>query len=130
MQSLVIHQEPANVVHVTDGSEDHGDVMTYEAEVTGPDGLAGILVGVVNSARAHGGTHWDRIGSATFSFEGDDSLCVMGLLTYEADQVHSHPGTRHLRAVVGGTGRFIGARGEVASVRSADGTFTHTFTLL
>ena len=47
MRTLVIHQAQANVVHLTDGDEDHGDVMTYEGDVTGPDGLEGVIVGLV-----------------------------------------------------------------------------------
>jgi hypothetical protein len=35
-----------------------------------------------------------------------------------------------MRAIVGGTGTQLGARGELSSVRSADGQFIHTFTLL
>jgi hypothetical protein len=130
MRTLVIHQERANVVHVTDGIEDHGDVMTYEGEISGPDGLSGVIAGFNTSARRHEETHWDRVGMATFSFDGDDSICVTGVVRYEADQQHSTPQTRHVSAVVGGTGQFIGARGELASVRNDDGSFTHTFTLL
>lgn len=130
MRTLVIHQAQANVVHLTDGDEDHGDVMTYEGDVTGPDGLEGVIVGLVNSARRHGDTHWDRIGMAAFRFGGDDSLSATGVLRYEAQQSQSHAGARHLSAVVGGTGQFIGARGQLESVRNADGSFTHTFTLI
>ena len=74
MSTLVIHQEPAFIVHDADGNEEHGDVITYHADVTGPDGLRGVLVGVQNSVRQHGDEHWDRLGLATFRFEGDDSL--------------------------------------------------------
>ena len=130
MSTLIIHQEPAFIVHDADGNEDHGDVITYHADVTGPDGLLGVLVGVQNSVRQHGDEHWDRLGVATFRFEGDDSLSVCGVIRYEADQLHSTAGARHLRAVIGGTGQFIGARGEAVSVREENGTFTHTFTLL
>ncbi|MBI1349496.1 MAG: hypothetical protein GC156_00085 [Actinomycetales bacterium] len=130
MRTLVIHQAQANVVHVTDGDEVHGDVMTYEGDISGPDGLEGVIVGINNSARRHGETHWDRVGMATFSFAGDDSICVSGVLRYESNQQYSHAGSRHVSAVVGGTGQFIGVRGELASVRNDDGSFTHTFTLL
>jgi hypothetical protein len=33
-------------------------------------------------------------------------------------------------AVIGGTGKYLGARGEVATTRKADGTYRHVFTLL
>jgi hypothetical protein len=32
-------------------------------------------------------------------------------------------------AVIGGTGEYIGARGEVISSRNSDGTYTHNFIL-
>jgi len=35
-----------------------------------------------------------------------------------------------LRAVVGGTGRFIGARGQVLTTRRDAGHYEHSFTLL
>ena len=35
-----------------------------------------------------------------------------------------------VRAVLGGTGKYMGARGQVASTRNADGSYTQTFTLL
>ena len=127
MHTLVIQQSVANVVHLVDGDESHGDVMTYEGDITGADGLEGVIVGVINSARRHGDTHWDRIGVATFRFGGDDSLCTNGVLRYEAGASRSHEGARHVSAIVGGTGRFIGARGQLESVHNDDGTFTHTF---
>jgi hypothetical protein len=39
-------------------------------------------------------------------------------------------GAAQLRAVVGGTGDFIGARGQVATTRNDDGSYRHEFTLL
>ena len=34
-----------------------------------------------------------------------------------------------LRAVLGGTGAYVAAAGEVETVRNADGTYSHRFTL-
>jgi len=33
-------------------------------------------------------------------------------------------------AILGGTGKYMGARGEVTSTRNADGSYTQAFTLL
>ena len=55
---------------------------------------------------------------------------VAGVVNYPAGTLHSRIGVPFVRAVVGGTGTHLGARGEVSSVRSDDGQFTHTFTLL
>jgi hypothetical protein len=35
-----------------------------------------------------------------------------------------------LRAILGGTGKYMGARGQLASTRNADGSYTQVFTLL
>ena len=35
-----------------------------------------------------------------------------------------------VRAVIGGTGRFLGARGQVTTIRAEDGHYDHTFELV
>lgn len=130
MTTLVVRQGHATVVHLTDGSESHGDAMAYEGDITGPDGLVGVIAGVNYTARLQEGAQSDRVGMAIFSFAGDDSICVSGVVRYQPDQVYSNTGARHVSTVAGGTGRFIGARGQLESVRNDDGSFTHTFTLL
>jgi hypothetical protein len=35
-----------------------------------------------------------------------------------------------VRAILGGTGKYMGARGQLASTRNADGSYTQVFTLL
>lgn len=130
MRTLVIRQEKATIVHLGKQDERHGDVMGYEGVITGPDGLVGVIAGVQHTARQHDETHWDRIVNATFSFAGDDSLTVHGVIRNGTDPASSQSADRYLRAVVGGTGQFIGASGQVESVRNEDGSFTHTFTLL
>ena len=38
--------------------------------------------------------------------------------------------TEQVRAVIGGTGTYIGARGQVTTVRNDDGSYEHSFELL
>ena len=130
MRTLVIQQEHATVVPLFDGGESHGDAMAFEGTITGPDGLVGVIAGVLHTARLHEGRESDRVGSAVFSFGGDDSISVAGVTSYEPEQSISTAGTRRAGAVIGGTGQFIGAKGERESVRNEDGSWTHTFTLL
>jgi hypothetical protein len=35
-----------------------------------------------------------------------------------------------VRAILGGTGKYMGARGQLTSTRNADGSYTQVFTLL
>lgn len=72
----------------------------------------------------------DRVGSAVFSFGGDDSISVTGVASYQPDQSVLSAGIRRDGAVIGGTGRFLGASGQVESVRGGGSSYTHTFTLL
>ena len=130
MRTLVIHQDKATIVHFGRPDERHGDVMAYEGTITGPDGLVGVIAGVQHTARQHDETHWDRVVSATFSFAGGDSITVHGLIRNGTDPTSSQSGDRYVRAVVGGTGQFLGANGQVESVRKDDGSYTHTLTLL
>lgn len=130
MRTLVIHQEHATVVPLYDGGESYGDAMAFEGPITGPDGLAGVIAGVLHTARLYDGQGSDRVGSAVFRFGGDDSISVAGVTSYHPDQSISTTGTRRDGAVIGGTGQFIGAKGERESVRNEDGSWTHTFTLL
>lgn len=130
MRTLVIHQDKASIVHLGRPDERHGDVLAYEGAITGPDGLVGVIAGVQHTARQHDETHWDRVVNATFSFADGDSITVHGLIRNGTDPTSSHSGERYVRAVVGGTGQFVGASGQVESVRSEDGSYVHTFTLL
>jgi hypothetical protein len=43
----------------------------------------------------------------------------------EFEQGHSA-----VRAILGGTGKYMGARGQVTSARNADASYTQVFTLL
>jgi len=39
-------------------------------------------------------------------------------------------GQAHVRAILGGTGKFMGARGQLISTRNTDGSYKQVFTLL
>lgn len=60
--------------------------------------------------------------------ESPESLVIMGPHRYSAGDVQSDTPLR--RVVVGGTGRFIGARGEALSTPLGDGWYEHRITLL
>ena len=55
---------------------------------------------------------------------------IAGTAAYPADQAEMAPDSPHVRAVIGGTGRFIGARGQMVTTRREAGHYEHTFTLV
>jgi len=134
-RTYVIEQErPA--LHVaeivaTDGA--HGDILAFDAPIAAGDGRTGRLHGLLTvSAVREGGEIRleDRIGQIVFDLGDGDSLMVIGGSVYAEPGGEMEQGKEQVRVVAGGTGDFIGARGEVATVRNADGSYTHTFTLL
>jgi len=134
MITLVVHQLPATVVRSSHTAEGHlGDTSFYSAELTIDGEPSGAVMGHFETVRLHeseSGAEWDRVGTGVFQFTPTDTIVVIGAVTYPVGTLHSSDGVALVRAVVGGTGTHLGARGEVVSVRSPGGSFTHTFTLL
>lgn len=68
--------------------------------------------------------------TANLTIDGKDAGELTGVLTTQT--VGKSDGTsvvKEKRSVVGGTGAYANAKGSVSTVRNADGTYTHTFTL-
>jgi hypothetical protein len=121
------------VVAIDESAASHGDLLIFEATITHEDGREGILRGsllTVDLPDEAGDSLEDRIGQLVFDLGEGDSLVVAGTSVYEREADEMMPGAAQIRAVVGGTGRYVGARGEVATVRNEDGTYDHAFTLL
>lgn len=59
-----------------------------------------------------------------------DQILVAGVPDYPSNAAEFNPGQTVLRAILGGTGKYIGARGQLTSTRNADGSYTQVFTLL
>jgi len=133
MTTLVVRQDVASITRDELALHDDGlgDQSFYTAALTIDGVPAGTLFGelrTVDSQPAADGRVWQRMGLATFRFTTRDTIVVAGVVTYPAGEMHSPNGEPFWRAIVGGTGAYAGARGEVESVRSPDGTFVHSFT--
>lgn len=59
-----------------------------------------------------------------------DQILVAGVPDYPINTAEFNPGEPVLRAILGGTGKYIGARGQLTSTRNTDGSYTQVFTLL
>lgn len=60
----------------------------------------------------------------------DDPIVVMGVRDYPANTAEFDASPLHVRAILGGTGKYMGARGQLLSTRTADGSYKQVFTLL
>src|SRR5437773_8941791 len=59
-----------------------------------------------------------------------DQIVVMGVRDYPANAAEFDAGPPHVRAILGGTGKYMGARGQLISNRNANGSYKQVFTLL
>jgi hypothetical protein len=61
---------------------------------------------------------------------GQDQIVVFGITDHSPAAGEFAAGQPVVRPVLGGTGKYMGARGQVTSTRNADGSYTQVFTLL
>jgi hypothetical protein len=66
-----------------------------------------------------------------FTFaDRNDQIIAFGVADYLPSAPEFDAGKPALRAILGGTGKYMGARGQLASTRNADGSYTQMFTLV
>ena len=134
-RTLVLTQQPPTLhpvdLHLEGASV--ADLVLYEASVAGEQGESGMLTGFLITADVPdaetGDVHQDRLGQLSFDLGNGTSLVVAGEAIYPGEDVEMTANAEQLRAVVGGTGEFMGARGQVETTRNDDGTYRHEFTL-
>jgi hypothetical protein len=111
----------------------HADMLAFEATIRSDDGTAGILRGILTTVDIPDGAGdllEDRIGQLVFDLGDSNMLVVAGASVYPHQSVEMATNNAQIRAVIGGTGAFIGARGQVTTVRTDDGGYDHSFELL
>jgi hypothetical protein len=59
-----------------------------------------------------------------------DQIIAFGVADYSPNVPEFEAGQPVVRPILGGTGKYMGARGQVTSTRNADGSYTQVFTLL
>jgi hypothetical protein len=67
--------------------------------------------------------------SFTFN-DRQDQIIALGIADYAPTAGEFNAEKSRARAILGGTGKYMGARGQLTSTRNADGTYTQVFTLL
>ncbi len=134
-QTIEIVQDRPDIVHVDIGADGgpHGDLLAFEAPFQTSEGEAGIISGMVMTVDLDvgtGGVYHDRVANIVLDFGADDTLVVGGQSRYGAQEAELSADVPQLRAIVGGTGRFIGARGQILTTRKDQGHYQHVITLL
>lgn len=68
-----------------------------------------------------------RASTGVFSFGGNDTLLLEGVGLYPGEGATLKPSAILERAIIGGTGKYAGAKGSVVTEHLPDDTWTHTF---
>ena len=134
-QTFTINQSKPQIQHIDIGTKGMsiGDILAFEAPFTTEDGKIGRIYGTVTIVSIPTGANdpfIDRISTIVLDFGGSDSLVTNGKSvygTYEGEIKDNQP---QLRAITGGTGKFIGARGQISTSRQPSGSYVHEIQLL
>lgn len=133
-QTLTFIQEKPLLTHVNlgDTAHGHGDGMAFEAVLKDTAGTAvGELLGwmitadIVDGDSASPVHITERIGTMVFNFDDENKITASGGISYKKGEVLMDLEVSQKRAVVGGTGKYKGIKGEVTTTRSEDGTYRH-----
>ena len=113
----------------------HGDLLAFDAPISRDGEVVGDLSGLLTTVDIPetGATGRDaleeRFATLVFRFNDIDTIVVGGSAVYRPAESEMANDAPQLRAVLGGTGTYVAATGEVETVRNADGTYSHRFTL-
>ena len=135
-QTLTFIQDKSLLTHINlgDSAHGHGDGMAFEAVLRDTAGtVVGEVLGwmvtvdIVDGDSANTVHMTDRIGTMVIKFGDENKIVVPGGSTYNKGEQVMKLGIPQKNAVVGGTGKYKGVRGEVTTTRNEDGTYTHVF---
>ncbi len=113
-----------------------GDVYHFSAPLHSERGgpVTGDVIGsktLVKLATDANPTLERRATLLFFTFaEGKDQIIAFGAADYSPSAPEFGAGQEVVRPVLGGTGKYMGARGQVTSTRNPDGSYMQRFTLL
>lgn len=133
-ETFHIVQEKPVLVHVGMGKKgaSHGDLVAFEASFTTEDGKKGVMSGIIITVDIpeSDGKFFDRVGNIALDFGGIDTLVVGGRSVYAIGDGEMVVDAPQVRAITGGTGRFIGARGQITTTRRDAGHYDHKIELV
>lgn len=134
-QTFTITQSKPEIQHIDIGTPGMsiGDILAFEAIFKTKEGKEGRMYGMITLVSLPTGANdpfLDKISTIVLDFGTRDSLVVNGKSVYGAYQGEIKDNVPQIRAITGGTGKFIGARGQISTTRNASGSYEHVIELL
>jgi len=130
--TLIAHTTALTHVNLGDTAHGHGDGMAFEGVLKDTAGATVgevlgwvVTVDIVDGDSANPVHITDRVGTMVFNFDEDNKIVASGGTSYRKGEQQIDIGIAQKRAVVGGTGKYKGIKGEVSTKRNEDGTYTH-----
>lgn len=137
-ETLTVYQDAPNMklLDLGEPGNSPGDVYhffaPFHSKAGGP--VTGEVFGsktLIKLATDNNPNSENRATLLFFTFGGhQDQIVVYGITEYSPTAGEFAAGKSIVRPILGGTGRYIGVRGQLASTRNADGSYTQAFTLL
>ena len=112
-----------------------GDLVAFVASITRDSKPAGTISGTLTTVDLPGDgigeeTLESRVSTIVMRFNATDCLTLTGSAVYPSTAAEMNQNTPQIRAITGGTGAYVGARGQVTTTRNSDGSYTHLVELL
>jgi hypothetical protein len=127
-----LNRELTNV-DVDSNGVDKGDEMLFFGDLEDENGRRGILLGenkIIEMPDSN--NHFQgqaRLSKIVFRFD-NDQVIVFGAVDYPKEGGEIKTALPQAKAIIGGTGKYIGASGEVKTKRLESGEYEHEFRLL
>jgi hypothetical protein len=137
-ETLTIYQDAPKMSLLDLGAPGNslGDVYHFSAALHSERGgpVSGEVIGSKTLVKLPADAKPNQERRATLMFftfaEGKDQILAFGAADYSPSTPEFDADKPVVRPVLGGTGKYMGARGQVTSTRSLDGSYPQVFTLL
>lgn len=137
-ETLTVYEDapPLKPLDLGSPGNSPGDAYYFSAALHSSRGgpVTGEVVGsktLIKSASEANPNAEKRATLLFFTFSGgQDQIIAFGVGDYPPAAAEFTAGQPVVRSVLGGTGKYIGARGQLTSTRNADGSYTQEFTLV
>lgn len=132
---VVYHGKVAAPAYIDQGEkgESAGDVRVWHFEGKTGEGATVVMEFIMTTTGVDtaGKGAESRVTTGVFSFGGpvQDQIVIQGVGLYAGADSTFKPNSQLVRAIIGGTGKYKGAKGELISTHKEDDTWEHVFKL-
>ena len=134
-QTMTLYGSSVVLIEVHDGDEmrEHGEQLFYEAKLSDQAGKSvgqalgmAVIVDMPGDDKVDKPATEERFVTMAIVFEDGDEIMTMGAFEIPENEKYVPTNVPQSRAIIGGTGKYMGIRGQMKVTRNADDTFSLT----